>query len=149
MFAVGDCAFSGNAPTAQVAAQQGKWLGRRLRDGDLETAPHFKYSHLGSMAYVGDRKAVAQVTYPMGLSTVANHFWWRLLWGPSDGENDATSQTHTLTGSSGFFLWRSVYFSKLLSFNNRLKVANDWMRVEAFGRDVATAQAIMERSDKG
>jgi NADH:ubiquinone reductase (non-electrogenic) len=32
VFALGDCALSGLPPTAQVAAQQGKWLGRLLRD---------------------------------------------------------------------------------------------------------------------
>ncbi len=59
--------------TAQVASQQGSYLGRLLSqtNGELLTqdtdelekkglAP-FKYHHLGSFAYVGDNKAVLQV----------------------------------------------------------------------------------------
>ena len=33
VYAIGDAAFSGFAPTAQVAAQQGKHVGREIRDG--------------------------------------------------------------------------------------------------------------------
>jgi NADH:ubiquinone reductase (non-electrogenic) len=33
VFAVGDCAYSGKPPTAQVAMQQGKYLGRMFRRG--------------------------------------------------------------------------------------------------------------------
>lgn len=59
--------------TAQVASQQGKYLGRLLSqtNGEVLTqskaelekkglAP-FEYHHLGSFAYVGDNKAVLQV----------------------------------------------------------------------------------------
>jgi hypothetical protein len=38
-----------------------------------------------------------------------------------------------------------VYFSKLLSGSNRLAVAVDWLRTEAFGRDIAVHQAQMRR----
>merc|ERR1719265_1622257 len=54
VFAIGDCAVSGKPPTAQVAYQQGKYLGRMFRCGseqaiaDPQTAP-FDYNHQGSM----------------------------------------------------------------------------------------------------
>eukprot|EP00658_Telonema_sp_P-2_P027894 TRINITY_DN21479_c0_g1_i1.p1 TRINITY_DN21479_c0_g1~~TRINITY_DN21479_c0_g1_i1.p1 ORF type:complete len:164 (+),score=27.68 TRINITY_DN21479_c0_g1_i1:106-597(+) len=50
VFALGDCAVSGCPPTAQAAGQQGKWLGRRLRDGDLEDAAPFAFLDKGGMA---------------------------------------------------------------------------------------------------
>merc|ERR1711972_775094 len=59
VFALGDCAVSGKPPTAQVAYQQGKYLGRMFRFGseqaiaDPRTAA-FEYNHQGSMAYIGD-----------------------------------------------------------------------------------------------
>ena len=37
--------------TAQVAAQQGAWLGRRLAEGGEEGG--FRYKHFGNLAYVG------------------------------------------------------------------------------------------------
>jgi NADH:ubiquinone reductase (non-electrogenic) len=87
VFALGDCALSGLPPTAQVAAQQGKWLGRQLRDGTLrpiaaagagpETTaaadpPPFEYSDKGKMAYIGGHAAVATVVVPkLGASPVS------------------------------------------------------------------------------
>ena len=46
VFAIGDCALSGNAPTAQVAAQQGKYVGRAIRD---RSDKPFEYKHAGSL----------------------------------------------------------------------------------------------------
>eukprot|EP00004_Rigifila_ramosa_P021204 TRINITY_DN5599_c0_g1_i3.p2 TRINITY_DN5599_c0_g1~~TRINITY_DN5599_c0_g1_i3.p2 ORF type:complete len:479 (+),score=88.81 TRINITY_DN5599_c0_g1_i3:1398-2834(+) len=55
MFAIGDCAVSGLAPTAQVASQQGKYLAEVLNSGKI--AP-FQYNHKGSFAYIGDDRAI-------------------------------------------------------------------------------------------
>ncbi|CAE8587889.1 unnamed protein product [Polarella glacialis] len=57
VFAIGDCAVSGSPPTAQVAYQQGKYLGRMFRLGAAHTISDpqcdgFKYCHQGSMAYI-------------------------------------------------------------------------------------------------
>eukprot|EP00124_Ichthyophonus_hoferi_P003148 Ihof_evm7s257 gene=Ihof_evmTU7s257 len=77
IWAVGDCAYTGLAPTAQVAGQEGKYLGRLLRrnadllyadkkEGNnknlqniLESQPDFEYNHMGIFAYVGDSSAIA------------------------------------------------------------------------------------------
>merc|ERR1719262_791931 len=58
VFAIGDCAVSGKPPTAQVAYQQGKYLGRVFRLGQQHLisdpeAPKFEYNHQGTMAYIG------------------------------------------------------------------------------------------------
>src|SRR5689334_9879163 len=49
--------------TAQVAAQEGKYLGmklnqlRREKNAHEENLPPFKYRHLGSLVYLGDESA--------------------------------------------------------------------------------------------
>ena len=59
--------------TAQVASQQGEYLGKLLSSSNGEVVSQsvreleasrispFKYRHLGSFAYVGDNKAVLQL----------------------------------------------------------------------------------------
>jgi len=139
VYAIGDCAVSGNPPTAQVAAQQGKWLGRRLRDGDLEESSAFEYRHQGAMAYVGDHQAVAQVRAPLGAletTDALNYSWWRQL-------HAAAGEERTITGTGAFWFWRSVYFTKMLSIKNRLCIALDWSKTATHGRDIAVHQAPM------
>jgi NADH:ubiquinone reductase (non-electrogenic) len=76
IFAIGDCAFTGNPPTAQVAAQEGEYVGRvfnhlsdsyshdqsdeEVEKAITECAP-FKYNHRGSFAYLGDSHALGEV----------------------------------------------------------------------------------------
>lgn len=133
IWAIGDCAVAGYAPTAQVASQEGYFLGKlfnnmaktenheaRIQElsGKLNIAggnsadasqeiellerqlkkirdiKPFKYSHQGSLAYIGSDKAVADVS------------WWN--------GNLATG------GSVTYLFWRSVYlsmcFSRMYSF---------------------------------
>jgi len=134
VFALGDCAVSGKPPTAQVAAQQGKYLGRMFRAGqqerlaDKEAAP-FKYAHQGTMAYIGDNQAATEL-FPNGLiklgrSSITDHMWWRSLYGDVDHIR--------VMGVAGFAVWRSVYFSKMYSMRGRWCVASDWFRTFLFG----------------
>jgi len=137
VFAMGDCAVSGKPPTAQVAYQQGKYLGRMFRFGNEESimdpqAATFEYNHQGSMAYVGDGKAAAEVD-PNSIAKkllLGNDFWRSLYGGESNFK---------LMGAAGFALWRSVYFSKIMSARLRWCVASDWMRTAMFGRPAASS----------
>jgi len=133
VWAIGDCSISTCPPTAQVAYQEGAYLGRlfnslsdqfykaKVTGKEAETelndavakAPEFKYRHFGSFAYIGDHQAIAQLTIGMDRKNVDFH------------------------GQSVFWLWRSVYFSKLLSYKNRFMVATDWAKTFFFGRDVS------------
>ena len=94
IFAIGDCTATSYAPTAQVASQEGAYLGRvfhqlarrdelHARLQEVESAPGaeaktereqiekkltkvekirpFKYSHQGSLAYIGSDKAIADL----------------------------------------------------------------------------------------
>lgn len=62
VFAIGDVSVleTGQLPaTAQVANQEGKWLGKRLNKGNLETQ-RFTYKNLGVMTYIGNWRAIMQ-----------------------------------------------------------------------------------------
>ena len=109
--------------TAQVAAQQGSYLGRLLNkiskdihDDDkkdleiIKSQSPFDYKHKGIFAYTGDGHAICQVST------------WR-----SDIKG---------TGSKAYALWASVYWSKLLSMTNRACVGFDWFKTKAMGRDI-------------
>jgi len=58
IYAIGDCAYSGNPPTAQVASQQGKYLANYFNNnfqGDK-----FKFKSKGQICYIGDGNSVYQ-----------------------------------------------------------------------------------------
>ncbi|KAK0388433.1 hypothetical protein NLU13_4677 [Sarocladium strictum] len=150
IWAIGDCAVAGYAPTAQVASQEGNFLARlfnnmaktestearihelssglNLQQGNAADAASeiealekqlrrikdvkpFRYSHQGSLAYIGSEKAVADVS------------WWN--------GNLATG------GSMTYLFWRSAYLSMCFSTRNRVLVLNDWVKSKVFGRDVS------------
>ncbi|EJF61616.1 NADH dehydrogenase [Dichomitus squalens LYAD-421 SS1] len=77
----------------------------------LEKLRPFKYSHQGSLAYIGSDKAIADLPFFNG--------------------NLATG------GVATFLFWRSAYLSTLFSMRNRTLVATDWLKVKFFGRDVS------------
>lgn len=109
--------------TAQRADQQGKYLARKLNKiaqmapglqlnqvdyGDLDEAVYkaFSYTHLGSLAYVGN----AAVFDFGGLSFSG--------------------------GLLAVYLWRSVYFAESVSLRTRMLLAMDWSKRALFGRDL-------------
>jgi NADH dehydrogenase len=104
--------------TAQVASQQGAYLGNLLNQlGRYEpedwakkeaNLPPFRYRHLGNFAYVGGTSAVLDL-----------------------------GKGHNVGGFGGFFLWRSAYLSKQVSFRTRVLLAWDWTKTIIFGRDIS------------
>lgn len=130
---------SSNLPqTAQVAGQQGAYAARMLNRGydlkktppelpdevdefsllrvwllarSLQVAPEFSFLSLGLLAYVGGGKALNQVQ--IGDVPIVNYY-----------------------GEVAFALWRSVYLTKQASTKNQALIAFDWLRTEAFGRDI-------------
>lgn len=125
VFALGDCAVCGCAPTAQAAYQQGKFLGRIFRDSlgatkdSLPSMPAFKYSHKGSLAYTGGGKGVAEL---------------KSLW---DAYPSTDGQVR-VEGTGAFAIWRSLYFSRILSTSNQAQVLFDWTKAAIFGRDISS-----------
>jgi NADH:ubiquinone reductase (non-electrogenic) len=64
VYAMGDCAFSDYAPTAQVAYQQGKYLAERF-NSDFKTSD-FNYIHRGKTCYIGKGIGVFENEYFSG-----------------------------------------------------------------------------------
>lgn len=137
IFAIGDCTFyPGLFPTAQVAHQEGEYLAKAFKkihkidhlkwemsqaaeaekqslairldklQNDIE---HFKYNHMGALAYIGKEKAIADVSFG------DSQYKW--------------------AGSFTFLFWKSAYLAMCLSFRNRVLVAMDWCKVYFLGRD--------------
>ena len=107
--------------TAQVAAQQGKYLAKLAAGGALTagvagaatpaptTPPRpFRYGHKGSLAYVGQDREVMDLTV-----------------GPP------------IVGWGAGAAWKSYETFAQISFRNALLVAGDWVRTKLFGRDIS------------
>mmetsp|Transcript_1569 Transcript_1569/g.2684 ORF Transcript_1569/g.2684 Transcript_1569/m.2684 type:complete len:510 (+) Transcript_1569:67-1596(+) len=140
VFAVGDCAISGKPPTAQVAAQQGKYLGRMFRRGEEETiasesAAPFVFKDKGKMAYIGEAKAAAEVqpagVLRLGKGKMSDYAFWRSLYGDAEDVK--------FLGLTGFAIWRYTYFSTMFSGRNQLAVTMDWSRAALFGRPASSS----------
>mmetsp|Transcript_39424 Transcript_39424/g.80877 ORF Transcript_39424/g.80877 Transcript_39424/m.80877 type:complete len:637 (+) Transcript_39424:94-2004(+) len=152
IFSYGDCSciVDGQLPaTAQVASQQGEYLAKLISRGynmspgidpeegilmpptpdpsveksisekissfaiqNDEIAAPFQFLNLGILAYTGGGSALAQLQVA------------------PDGEPVKG------TGKVGFGLWRSVYLTKQVSLRNRVLVLLDWLKAQAFGRDI-------------
>ncbi|RSH82305.1 hypothetical protein EHS25_006015 [Saitozyma podzolica] len=109
--------------TAQVAAQQGGYLGHMfsklakqhkvLRANDMpdldDEAYHspFNYHHLGSLAYIGN-------------SAAFDYNGWSFA-----------------GGLIAMYAWRSVYWSEQTSMRTRVLLMIDWIKRGIFGRDLS------------
>lgn len=111
IYSIGDCAEITETPfpvTAQVAQQEGKYLGKTLNKlAKGKAVKPFKFNNFGMLAYVGSHKALAN-----------------------------TKQVK-LSGFTTWLLWRSVYLTKLVSTKNKMLVLFDWFKNFLFGRDVS------------
>jgi NADH:ubiquinone reductase (non-electrogenic) len=111
VYAMGDCSLveGKNFPaTAQVAMQQGAYLGKELtRLAKGKSQRPFQYHHYGMLAYVGDNSAVADLAAIKGM------------------------------GRAAFIFWRSVYLNRLVSVKNKMLVLFDWFKATLFGRDIS------------
>ncbi len=111
IYAIGDCGTVEGASlpaTAQVAQQQGKYLGRALTRLARGTPPApFRYRNLGMLAYVGGNRALADL------------------------------QAFKGRGWATWLFWRSAYLTRIVSLKNKVKVLADWITTQIFGRDVS------------
>ncbi|KAL4916146.1 pyridine nucleotide-disulfide oxidoreductase-domain-containing protein [Aspergillus aurantiobrunneus] len=118
VFALGDNAMPENgAPpaTAQATSQEAKWLATRLNHGDLQTSPPFSFQNMGTLAYIGDARALMQL--------------------PDEG--DGKYLPHKVTGRMAWLVWNSAYLTMTISWRNKLRVAFRWMLNRFFGRDIS------------
>ena len=78
---------------------------------DREFAKPFQFLNLGILAYIGASQALAQVSVDEKVVLGA--------------------------GPVGFLLWRAIYWTKQVSWRNRVLIFMDWLRTGVFGRDIA------------
>ncbi|PWY99657.1 LOW QUALITY PROTEIN: nucleotide-binding domain-containing protein [Testicularia cyperi] len=115
--------------TAQVAAQQGHYLGKKLnklarqRDQGADMNPHtaeeildiddspFKYTNLGSLAYIGNAAAF-DLPLPGGIGSFAG-------------------------GLIAMYAWRSFYLSESVSMRTRALLFTDYIKRGIWGRDLS------------
>ncbi|OCF39117.1 NADH dehydrogenase [Kwoniella heveanensis CBS 569] len=114
--------------TAQVASQQGKYLGalftklarqhktleaNGIKDLNDEAYYHpFEYRHLGSLAYIGN-------------SAVFDYEGWSLA-----------------GGLLAMYAWRSIYWSEQTSMRTRMLLMLDWVKRGIFGRDLSKVNSV-------
>jgi NADH dehydrogenase len=114
VWALGDCAFitekktgSTYPPTAQHALRQGQTLGRNIvATIKGGTKKPFAFSTLGQLAAIGKRTGVAKI---LGFKFSGFIAWW---------------------------LWRTIYLSKLPRFEKKLRVTLDWSLDLVFSKDL-------------
>jgi NADH:ubiquinone reductase (H+-translocating) len=122
-WAVGDCAAipspTGKGfcpPTAQFAIREAKTCAQNIVAAiDGKVQVKFAFKALGILASLGQRNAVAEV---FGMQ---------------------------LSGFLAWFMWRSIYLSKLPGFVRRLRVALDWTLDLFFPRDITQLQVFQNQ----
>lgn len=108
IYAIGDCAEIENNPLPATAqVAQKQGLFLAKIFNSGNRRKKFTFKNLGMLAYVGGGKALADTPQYKG------------------------------SGFATFFLWRSAYLTKLVSFKNKLLVLFDWIKTSVFGRDVS------------
>ncbi|KAK1494075.1 hypothetical protein CCUS01_13742 [Colletotrichum cuscutae] len=150
IWAIGDCAVAGYAPTAQVAAQEGNFLAKlfnnmartetleervqelsanlNLKPGNAAEVAKEIEAHERQLRRIKDIKPFhyshqGSLAYIGSEKAVADVAWWN--------GNIASGGTMT------YFFWRSAYLSMCFSTRNRLLVVNDWLKSKVFGRDIS------------
>ncbi|KAM5529348.1 hypothetical protein FOXYSP1_17192 [Fusarium oxysporum f. sp. phaseoli] len=115
VYAIGDCAVMEREAlpaTAQVASQQAKYLAKALNKyGSCEAVGNkskpFLFLNLGTIAYIGSWRAIAQ------------------------------SSSEGLTGRLAWILWRGAYITRSMSIRNKIMVLVHWIMTWLFGRDIS------------
>jgi len=150
IWAVGDCAVAGYAPTAQVASQEGNFLARLFNNMAKTEALEDKVQELSSSLNLqpGNAAEIAQAIeeYERQLRRIKDikpfHYSHQgsLAYIGSDKAVADVSWFNGNFASGGnltFLFWRSAYLSMCFSTRNRLLVINDWLKSKLFGRDVS------------
>jgi len=104
---LGRLTFKGAAPVMRKVYESGE-----VEEVVVEYAKPFQFLNLGVLAYVGASQALAQVSV--------------------NGNDKAILGS----GPIGFLLWRGIYWSKQVSWRNRILVGLDWVKGRVFGRDI-------------
>ena len=162
IYALGDCSCVSNTPflaaTAQVASQQGEFLGKLLsNDYCMDAKP--EDTLLPPMVLNADQSKQPSeqiAAFAMGEDEIAAPFQYldlgilaytgsgsalaQLQVAPGKGEPMSENWNPVrlqVKGKLGFGLWRSIYLWKQTSPKNVVLVTLDWLKVQLFGRDIS------------
>jgi NADH dehydrogenase len=126
VWAVGDCAFvpdtrnpgKSHPPTAQHAIREGKVVAQNIAAVLLgRPLRSFSFRTIGLLASIGRRMGVARV---LGFNFSGFFAWW---------------------------MWRTVYLSKLPGLDKKVRVAFDWTLDLLFPKDVCAVHDLDQRRD--
>ena len=126
VWAVGDCAFvpdvrnpgKSHPPTAQHAIREGKVVAQNIAATLLgRPLRSFSFTTIGLLASIGRRMGVARV---LGFNFSGFFAWW---------------------------MWRTVYLSKLPGLDKKVRVAFDWTLDLLFPKDVCAVHDLDQRRD--
>jgi len=161
IFALGDCSCPSNTPflpaTAQVASQQGAFLGKLFSNDYCIDAKDDKLlpptvldpnqskslsEQIASFA-MGEKEIAAPFQYlDLGILAYTGSGSALAQIQVAPGKGDQASETWNpvrlqIKGKLGFGLWRSIYLWKQTSPKNVVLVTLDWVKVKLFGRDIS------------
>ena len=162
IFALGDCSCLAQNPflpaTAQVAAQQGEFLGKLLSKDYITNAMGPDGLHPVTTIDPQQPKVLSDsiASFAMGDGEIAPPFQFldlgilaytgsgsalaQVQVAPGKGapnSEDWTPVRLQIKGGLGFGLWRSIYLLKQTSVKNIVLVTLDWIKVKLFGRDIS------------
>ncbi|RAK97141.1 alternative NADH-dehydrogenase [Aspergillus ibericus CBS 121593] len=151
VWAVGDCAITNYAPTAQVAGQEGAFLARLFNtmakteaiEKDLKQLSDAQAQAKGEerdqvFDQIRERQKQLRRTKQIGPFQYSHQGSLAYI-----GKERAVADISWLSGNiaSGgtmtYLFWRSAYLSMCFSTRNRVLVAVDWIKAKLFGRDVS------------
>jgi NADH:ubiquinone reductase (non-electrogenic) len=106
---------------------------------EMELGDPFVYKHLGSMATIGRYKAlvdlrqskVINITSLLSLKSFIVIIITLVTKFMQEGKGLA------LAGVLSFFIWRSAYITRVVSWRNRFYVFVNWITTLIFGRDIS------------
>ena len=150
IWAVGDCAVAGYAPTAQVAGQEGTFLAHLFNNMAKTEALEENISRLSSSLNLkpGNSAEISREIeqYERQLRRIKDikpfnysHQGSLASIGSDKAVADVTWYMGNVAaaGSLTYLFWRSAYISMCFSTRNRLLVINDWLKSKVFGRDLS------------
>jgi len=126
VWAVGDCAFvpdiknpgKSHPPTAQHAIREGKVVAQNIAAAPLgRPGKPFSFKTIGLLASIGRRTGVARI---FGYNFSGFLAWW---------------------------IWRTIYLSKLPGLDKKVRVAFDWTLDLIFPKDVCAVHDLSYRRD--
>ena len=126
VWAVGDCALVPDVrrpgqfhpPTAQHAMREGKVVAHNIAAALSGRPPKsFSFKTIGLLASIGRRAGVARI---FGFNFSGFLAWW---------------------------MWRTIYLSKLPGFDKKVRVAFDWTLDLVFPKDVCAVHDLPDRHD--